>query len=337
MYIERHPLGGPHKGFQGDAYFAADNPPYGAVFTSYLKEKLKTKKEKRQDTEKEAAKKNETLPYPSHDQLRAEAEETKPEVYFMIYDESGAPLRRVEGSVDAGFHRTAWDLRYPAAKVLEHREDEEGDGDFPNATDQGPLVVAGTYSVRMFQKVDGVVTELEEPQSFKVTTEQSASMTPADRGAQEEFLRKVSRLYRAVYGATRTAEDVTSRLQQIREALKETPAMEKQLGAAADSLEQRNRMILRALRGDVEIAKRNEPVPSSISDRVDTIIEGERFSMQRPTQSDIDSYGIAAGEFADQLTRLRALVEVDLAQLEKDMEAAGAPWTPGRVPEWVEK
>ena len=27
MYVERHPLGGPHKGFQGDSYFAAENPP----------------------------------------------------------------------------------------------------------------------------------------------------------------------------------------------------------------------------------------------------------------------------------------------------------------------
>jgi len=26
-----------------------------------------------------------------------------------------------------------------------------------------------------------------------------------------------------------------------------------------------------------------------------------------------------------------------LAKLEKDMEAAGAPWTPGRVPEWQEQ
>ena len=26
-----------------------------------------------------------------------------------------------------------------------------------------------------------------------------------------------------------------------------------------------------------------------------------------------------------------------LAKLEKDMEAAGAPWTPGRMPEWSEK
>jgi hypothetical protein len=31
------------------------------------------------------------------------------------------------------------------------------------------------------------------------------------------------------------------------------------------------------------------------------------------------------------------LVEVDLTKLEKDMESAGAPWTPGRVPEWREK
>ena len=73
LYVERHPLGEPKKGFQGDAFYTAENPPYGAVFTAYLKEKIKTKKEKRQDAEKEAAKKNQTLPYPTNDELRAEA------------------------------------------------------------------------------------------------------------------------------------------------------------------------------------------------------------------------------------------------------------------------
>jgi hypothetical protein len=66
-------------------------------------------------------------------------------------------------------------------------------------------------------------------------------------------------------------------------------------------------------------------------------MEGERFSLAKPTQSHIDSYNIAAAEFAEQLSKLRTLVEVDLRKLEKDMEAAGAPWTPGRVPEWSEK
>jgi len=33
---------------------------------------------------------------------------------------------------------------------------------------------------------------------------------------------------------------------------------------------------------------------------------------------------------------LRALITVDLVSLENAAEAAGAPWTPGRVPTWKE-
>jgi hypothetical protein len=189
----------------------------------------------------------------------------------------------------------------------------------------------------MFQKVGGVVTELAGPQSFKVATEGSASMNAADRVAQEQFMRRVTRLYRAASAALHTAEDVESRVKAIRAALREAPAAEKQLGAVADGIEQRDREILRALRGDVEMAKRSEPIASSINDRVNSVMDGERFSLAKPTQSHIDSYNIAAAEFAEQLGQLRTLVEVDLAKLEKDMEAAGAPWTPGRVPEWSEK
>ncbi len=335
LYVERHPLGGPKKGFQGDAFYAAENPAYGAVFTAYLKDKIKTKKEKRQDAEKDAAKKNQTLPYPSHDDLRAEAQEAKPELYFVVYDESGTPIRRVEGSLDSGFQRVAWDLRYPASRVHEHGG-EEADDDFPDSADLGPLVLAGSYSVRAFSKMAGAVTELAGPQNFKVMTEGSSSMNTADRTAQEEFLRKVGRLYRSVYGAQQTAESVQSRLKTIREALRETPAVEKQLEAAADGIEQRNREILRVLRGDVEIARRSEAVPSSINDRVNSIMDGERFSLAKPTQSHVDSYNVAAEEFSDQLAKLHALAD-ELGKLEKDMEAAGAPWTPGRLPEWSEK
>jgi hypothetical protein len=335
LFVEKHPLGEPGKGFQGDSYFTADNPPYGAVFTAYLKEKIKTKKEKRQDAEKEAAKKNQPLPYPTNDELRAEAEEPKPEVYFVVYDENGTAIRRVDGSADAGFQRVAWDLRYSAPQVPEHGEDG-GEG-FRDAGDQGPLVISGNYSARMFENVGGTITEVAGPQSFKVTTEDASTMTPADRGAQEEFLRKTARLYRAVSGALHTAQDVQSRLKSIRAALRETPTAEKQLDAVADGIEQRNREILRALRGDIEIARRQEPVPSSIAQRVDSVLEGERFSLAKPTQSHIDSYNIAAAEFGEQLAKLRTLVDVDLSKLEKDMEGAGAPWTPGRVPEWSEK
>ena len=42
----------------------------------------------------------------------------------------------------------------------------------------------------------------------------------------------------------------------------------------------------------------------------------------------------ASADFETTLQQLRQLIEVDLRNLEKQMEAAGAPWTPGRIPEW---
>jgi hypothetical protein len=140
-----------------------------------------------------------------------------------------------------------------------------------------------------------------------------------------------------VAGAVHTSEDVEAHLKAIRVALREVPAGERQLSTAADSIEQKNREILRELSGDTILQKRNEPVPTSINDRVQAILEGERFSLAKPTQTHMDDYNIASAEFSDQLGKLHILVEVDLAKLEKDMEAAGAPWTPGRVPDWSEK
>jgi hypothetical protein len=47
-----------------------------------------------------------------------------------------------------------------------------------------------------------------------------------------------------------------------------------------------------------------------------------------------DSYAVAAKEFATALQSLR-VVESDLAALESALELKGAPWTPGRIPEWT--
>jgi hypothetical protein len=189
----------------------------------------------------------------------------------------------------------------------------------------------------MFRKGDGAVTELAAAQSFKVEAEGASAMSTADRAAQQEFQRKVARLYRAVWGAEHSADEVESRFKSIREALREVPVVEKDLGAVADSLQRRDREIQRALTGDRVLARRNENVPASIDDRVSAVMEGERFSLSKPTQTHIDDYNIAAAEFADQLAKLHALVESDLNKLERDMEAAGAPWTPGRLPVWSEK
>jgi hypothetical protein len=46
-----------------------------------------------------------------------------------------------------------------------------------------------------------------------------------------------------------------------------------------------------------------------------------------------DSYDVAAKEFTATLQALRALA-ADTEALENTLELKGAPWTPGRIPDW---
>ena len=48
----------------------------------------------------------------------------------------------------------------------------------------------------------------------------------------------------------------------------------------------------------------------------------------------IDTYQVAADQFGPVLAEMRKIAEVDLTSIEEQLEAAGAPWTPGRIPEW---
>ncbi|MCG8699587.1 MAG: hypothetical protein MI922_16145, partial [Bacteroidales bacterium] len=57
---------------QGDDFYFTKNPAYGAVFTYYLKETPKTKRQLRFDTEKELFKQKSKIPQPNKQQIRME-------------------------------------------------------------------------------------------------------------------------------------------------------------------------------------------------------------------------------------------------------------------------
>ncbi len=82
--------------------------------------------------------------------------------------------------------------------------------------------------------------------------------------------------------------------------------------------------------------QRQENTPSSINDRVNNIEGNERESTEKPRPADVESYTIAAEQFSEALPQLRA-VRDDITKLEVELERIGAPWTPGRLPEWSDK
>ena len=63
-YIPATPLGLKGKAFHGETFYTAPNPPFGAVFTYYLKDEVKTKRKARLDAEKEADKKGAEIALP---------------------------------------------------------------------------------------------------------------------------------------------------------------------------------------------------------------------------------------------------------------------------------
>lgn len=332
MYIQAQPIGGRGKSFQGESYYTAENPPFGATFTYYLKDALKTKKEKRQEQERETAKKGATISIPSRSQLSSEEEEEAPAIIFTVTDSGGRVVRRLTGPITAGVQRVSWDLRSPAASLPPppNPETEDPFSEGPS----GPLVMPGTYKVAVARRVDGVIRPFGQTQEFQVTVEGQENMSASDRAALVEFQQKVARLQRAVNGALEAANALKPRLAAIRRALIETPSAGEALLAEATALDKRTNEILRALRGDNALRSRNMNLPPSINERVGDIVGGQRMSTSRPTQTQINQYAAAAQDFETTLAQLRQLIEGDLLRLEKQMEAAGAPWTPGRIPEW---
>jgi DNA repair exonuclease SbcCD ATPase subunit len=213
----------------------------------------------------------------------------------------------------------------------------ENEDDLFREEPSGPVVLPGMYKVSLAKRVDGKITPLAGPVEFVVAVAGDSSMDLADRKALQEFQQKVARLQRAVSGTLEAANELAGRLDQAKRALDQTPAIDSRWKDFARNLEKRNRAILMALRGDTALRARNENTPVSIVERVSTIVGNQRLSVVHPTKTDMDACTIAGQEFSQELEKLRTLIEVDFRSLEKALDAAGAPWTPGRLPEWKEK
>ncbi len=193
----------------------------------------------------------------------------------------------------------------------------------------------GIYQVTMSKRINGVVTPMAGPVEFTVEVDGESSIPPSDRQSLRAFQAKVQGLRRAVSGALEAGNALTDRLEKIKKALDQTPSIDPKWKMAARNLGQVNRDILRTLRGDVALRARNENTPISIVERVEDIAGEQLLALIKPTTTQLEAYRIAGEEFSQELTKLRRLIENDLRELEKAMDAAGAPWTPGRLPEWT--
>jgi len=325
------------KGFQGEAFFSAPNPPFGASVTFYLKEAVKTRREERQEKERAAIKKGETPPYPTPEQLRAEAEEEAPAVVITIADAAGNVVRRLQTAAAAGVHRVNWDLRGagpnlpPATPAGGGAGGEEDQSPF-GSSGGGALVVPGKYTVTLAKRVNGVATPLPGSQTFEVVAE--GPYPKEDRVMLAEFSAKVFSLQKALDATVESAKDAHTRLDAIRRAVDATPSLPLGLHAQVASLEKQLAQINLALHGDSVWRAHNEGTPASIAEHAEAAADGLGDTTQHPTKTALEQYQIGSEELAAEIPKLKKLIEVDIKAIEAQLDAAGAPPTPGRLPDW---
>jgi hypothetical protein len=322
-YIPRRTLGSDEKASQGDAFFTAPNPPFGAVVTYYLRDELKSPKAQRREREKEIAKQGGDTPYPGWDALRDEELAEDPAILLIVRDAEGNVVRRLVGPVTAGFHRVAWDLRYPLLDPVKPDAD--------SSEMVGFLAAPGSYTVSLAKWQDGVATELGSSQAFEVVRMRQGTLPGVSPEERVAFLAgPVAELDRDVGAAAAAIDEAQVRLASIKQALMRSTVADTSLDAEARALERRFADLELRLVGDSRRSEKGDPGPVSIKRRVQVVLTGNQVSTYGPTPTHRRSLEIATEQFAEVRAELDRLLEVDLPALENELDAAGVPWTPGR-------
>ena len=325
-YIPYVPMQARGKPTLGSTDYTAPNPPFGATLTYYLAETPSTERETRRGAEKELREQGADVPFPGWDRLRREATETTPRVLLVIRDASGQPVRRVEGPAKAGLHRVNWDLRLPPPDPV----DLTTPGFTPPwaGPPQGPLAAPGRFSAELLLVSSIGVRSMGAVQEFEVKPVPTAP-PGTDFDAVAAFQQETSELMRQVASAGEEIGRTQERLRHMRAALLETPRADPRLFIRLDQLGTTLAGLRTRLAGDRIRGQRNESSVPAIRNRVGRVTRHWN-TRQTPTATHHRTLDIARADFATLRRDLSRLIETELAQLEADLEAAGAPWTPGR-------
>ncbi len=328
MWEQSSPLGLPGKSFQGDNFYTAENLGPEAIITYYYDSSFKSLKDKRREAEKKLIKENKDTPYPSYSDLKAENEESKPELVFTIKDANGKVVKKVFRPASKGIQRFHWDLRYTPQNAINLSRSS-----FYNpfaGKDEGTLVAPGNYTVEMALLQDAALTILAEPISFEVKALDNVEMPAKNREEKVNFQKALAKLQADFGIAQNLMSESQNKLRYIKEAIKKAEQPLGSLTSSVKSIEDQLDELQLAMYGDPVKRRLDIPQPLSPASRLGSIGYEQKYSTTTPTQTHRDSYEIVKDEVRVIKSTMERIFNQDIKNLEKQLINAGAPYTPGR-------
>jgi hypothetical protein len=242
-----------------------------------------------------------------------------------VTDANGDIVRHIEGPVTTGFHRVAWDLRYPNVSPWVPEEKREVSRYGP----VGVLAEPGNYTVTMSRRVDGKLQDLNQSQTFNVNSIREPTLPGTSQDVRVAFSRRSDELRRAVSGSVSAIDELLIALNAIKEATLNSTASAS-LYEEADSMTQRAQKLRTRLAGSLAQDIVGYAGPVSISKRITAANSGSRSTVYGPTAMHKRSLEIADEEFVGVGQQIDRLIESEFRELRQKLDAAGVPWTPGR-------
>ncbi|WP_286262179.1 VPS10 domain-containing protein [Thalassotalea atypica] len=324
-YIEKMRLGFGKKGNAGASHYVADNPPFGANFTYYIKNVPESLKAQRTTKEKALDKDNKNIPFPGWEKLEAEKKQSKPQLQFVIKNDQGQVVRRIETEMKKGIQRINWDLRLPSRGAIGDK------GGFFSDEPTGMLAMPGKYTITMASKVDSKVKVLAEPMPFNVTRLYESQLNEASHEQVSAFWRELE----AAQGQNSTLNNqfklTNKRVEDLGEALlrsqADVGALEQQLEAIRDKLSLLNhRYSGSKVRGEVGVLDDHV----TVGQRLFVATLGTGLSSYGPTPTHKEALAIAKSDLDEMSNKLNNVINNDIAALEAALKKVNAPWVKGQ-------
>ena len=322
-YIPKRTVGGS----QGASLFTAPNPPFGAVFTYYLKEAYKTKEDIRKENEKKLIKEGKEVSFPGWDEVELEKTEEKPRIVLIVKDVEGNVVRKIDGPTTKGIHRVAWDLQYASVNAinLDYIDSEY--------KPRGNMAEPGSYTVSLVKIVNGITTELSGPMPFTVEQLRKGAVEGATLEEIAAYRKQIEDLSAAVSAASTALNKTQKRVEGMQLALNRTPNTTGMLDSVVYNLKQELIALDQQLNGyqsKREVGEKNAP---TIRGRLRVASAGIRTSYG-PTAMHKQSYDIASQEFEIFKPKLETIRSEKIPEMEQLLIDAGAPWIEGQpIPE----
>ena len=323
MFNERTPWGLRGKSFLGESYYAAENPPLGAVFTYYLKEGLKSLKSQRKESEK-ALEENASVPFPGWDNLDAEKAEEGPYLLLTVTDSEGKIVNHVKAPATQGMHRVSWDLRHASKNYIGLQEPKGS----PEPA-SGFMAMPGEYQVSLHAVQKGVVSALAEPQTFTVIQLKRGSLEPASYAEIDQFRKEVETFGQELGKLNQDLQQAAKKVSAMKQAClrldQDTPELLQRI-YELDALFRKLDVRANGHPSKNEVGEKQSPTPNN---RYYTASRGLN-SLYGPTGLHRQSLELGKQELEPIKAYLERLTAEVIPQLEEELREAGAPLIEGQ-------